>query len=509
MIAQHMTFFDILLWMAGASWVVLALIAVRQAIQGNRSLLAYLGMVAAIAVPTLTLLPGAAPALLGGLWLITLVVPGLLLRWIPKLMWQGRLHTALRLCRLIPFLQPLGPYRLIAVVHRFQCLREIGRTAEANRLATYFTRLPQPAQHQLHLLTLKSEQRWPELISLLTGDLSPENRLFRLRARAETADIAGMLTDFQALAEMRESHPVVFRHALIVVLAFAGQPQLLPPLLMCAASEIQTFWQATAHWAAGDASRAPAQLEALRQPRQPCLDAAITWRLAHPPSPVASLPPDLQQALLHLAQETAAQATRPSRAWFSWAILAVCTGMLIITESDEQPLIALWTYGAVDTYLGWLGNSWRFIAAGFLHANPMHLAMNSLGLLSFGPELERLLGRWRFLLLYLGAGIGGMALVQALSYLDDRGTFVVGASCSIMGLVGAELARIWRNRVPGQAWWQDPQLRRMGLIVGIQVVFDFSHASVSQAGHIGGFFSGLAIGLVIMRRAMPPGTARE
>jgi len=74
-----------------------------------------------------------------------------------------------------------------------------------------------------------------------------------------------------------------------------------------------------------------------------------------------------------------------------------------------------------------LGEWWRVITAAFLHIGPVHLAMNMLGLLIFGSELERALGRWRFLALYLLSVLGGAAAIQLFG---DPRTSGASSPCS-------------------------------------------------------------------------------
>ena len=139
------------------------------------------------------------------------------------------------------------------------------------------------------------------------------------------------------------------------------------------------------------------------------------------------------------------------------------------------------------------------MTSAFLHVDVIHLGMNGLALLVFGPTVERALRPVRFIVLYLGAAVGGMALVQALA---TKPTLVVGASASIMGLIAADLVRILRERTPGERWWGQPKLRSMALLLAIQVLFDLSHPHVSQAGHIGGFLAGLLLGLALIPRTV-------
>ena len=66
------------------------------------------------------------------------------------------------------------------------------------------------------------------------------------------------------------------------------------------------------------------------------------------------------------------------------------------------------------------GEWWRIVTSGFLHDNriPMgllHIGFNMLALYFLGPMLENVLGRARFLALYLVSGIAGSAGALALS----------------------------------------------------------------------------------------------
>src|SRR5205823_459694 len=84
---------------------------------------------------------------------------------------------------------------------------------------------------------------------------------------------------------------------------------------------------------------------------------------------------------------------------------------------------------------------WRIIAANFLHFGIAHLLANLLGLFILGRPLEFILGRLRFLIIYLLSGmiaVTSVMLLQHFGYLEPE--FLVGASGCIMGLVGASAA---------------------------------------------------------------------
>lgn len=78
---------------------------------------------------------------------------------------------------------------------------------------------------------------------------------------------------------------------------------------------------------------------------------------------------------------------------------------------------------------------WTVLSYGFLHStvNLLHLVGNMLGLFFIGRILEPILGRQRFLLLYLSSIlIGGMAYLAF--HLNDH-QYVVGASAGVFGIL--------------------------------------------------------------------------
>ena len=79
------------------------------------------------------------------------------------------------------------------------------------------------------------------------------------------------------------------------------------------------------------------------------------------------------------------------------------------------------------------GEWWRVLTSGFLHIGPIHLLFNMMALWVLGRDLETVLGRGRFLALYLVSLLGGAAAVM-LFYAPDEP--VAGASGAVFGLMG-------------------------------------------------------------------------
>ncbi len=145
--------------------------------------------------------------------------------------------------------------------------------------------------------------------------------------------------------------------------------------------------------------------------------------------------------------------------------------------------LSQWPYGVS---LG--GEWWRVFTAAFLHIGPVHLLMNMLGLLIFGSELERQLGRARFLALYLLSVLGGAVAIQLFG---DPRVPVAGASTAIYGLMGGLGVLMIARR-------QD--LRGLLTLLAINVFISFL-PGVSLLGHLGGLVAGaLAAGILLLAR---------
>nr|WP_152225155.1 rhomboid family intramembrane serine protease [Arthrobacter citreus] len=130
---------------------------------------------------------------------------------------------------------------------------------------------------------------------------------------------------------------------------------------------------------------------------------------------------------------------------------------------------------------------WRMLTAAFLHSPGFifHIAFNLYALWLLGRSLEPLLGRMRFILLYLVSALGGSIGVLILAPAFQA---VVGASGAIFGLFGA-LFVIQRQR--------GGDVKALLVLIGINLVLGFLYPSISWQAHLGGLLTGAACGAVL------------
>ncbi len=159
-------------------------------------------------------------------------------------------------------------------------------------------------------------------------------------------------------------------------------------------------------------------------------------------------------------------------------LLIVTTAIWLLQLSPFGRTIEIYfSYTPIATTIA----PWQMLTAAFLHGSWLHIIFNMYTLYIFGQVLEPMLGRARFLALYLISAFGGS--VAVLLFSDPTST-VLGASGAIYGLMGAYFILL---RAIGE---RSGQL--MGLIA-INLIFSFLNPGISWQAHIGGLAIGAAV----------------
>lgn len=132
------------------------------------------------------------------------------------------------------------------------------------------------------------------------------------------------------------------------------------------------------------------------------------------------------------------------------------------------------------------GEWYRIVTGAFLHSGLLHLAMNMILLWLLGSQLEPLLGRARFLALYMACLVGGSFGVLLVSPTAPT----VGASGAVFGLMGAAVIA---QRRSGIDVWRSG----IGGLIVINLLLTFAVPGISVGGHVGGLVAGVIVGAVV------------
>lgn len=160
---------------------------------------------------------------------------------------------------------------------------------------------------------------------------------------------------------------------------------------------------------------------------------------------------------------------------------------------QNDPLLAA-RFGSLPLLVAFRSEYYRLITAAFLHANLFHLLFNMGALLIFGSQVERLVGRARFLVVYLMAAVGGSVCSMVFQPTVSLG---VGASGALFGVLGAYLAVARTHRL---------EVRPILTIIGINLGYGFIEPAIDNWAHLGGLAVGLLLGLALVAadRLKPP-----
>jgi membrane associated rhomboid family serine protease len=133
------------------------------------------------------------------------------------------------------------------------------------------------------------------------------------------------------------------------------------------------------------------------------------------------------------------------------------------------------------------GDYWRLLTSAFMHYGPIHLGLNMVVLWFVGAPLEERMGRGRFLLLYLVAGLAGSAGALLVTPCSPT----AGASGAIFGLFAAAVVLELQHVSIFGPW--------IYTIIILNFAFTFSSADISVGGHVGGFIGGALAMLALSR----------
>lgn len=193
----------------------------------------------------------------------------------------------------------------------------------------------------------------------------------------------------------------------------------------------------------------------------------------------------------------------------SYLLIAANVIMFVITAISGVSVISprggdLLPWGANYAPLTYNGEWWRLFTSMFLHFGVIHLAVNMVTLYFIGSNLEPMLGKGRFLVSYICAGL--MGSVASLWWHSDGSAISAGASGAIFGIAGVFLALLTTNLIPASA--RKGMLQSIGIFVAYNIFNGLKENSgVDNAAHLGGLIGGMVIGYAYFL-TLRPGAAR-
>lgn len=146
------------------------------------------------------------------------------------------------------------------------------------------------------------------------------------------------------------------------------------------------------------------------------------------------------------------------------------------------------TFSGVNLYI-MEGEYWRLLTPTFMHSGFSHMLFNSFSLLLFGPALERMLGKGKFLTVYLVSGLlANIAtlLIEPLTYTH------VGSSGAIFGLFGYYLSII----IFRKHWLTKENAQIVLTLTVISIIMTFIQPNINVTAHLFGLLSGFLLGAV-------------
>ena len=456
-----------------------------------------------------------------GAWVLLVLVPAILFVIYHRCQAQQRFAAARRVGLVIRVFHPADGWREVPELMRAM---ELAQRGEQTAALGIYRRVEERGGMDALLAAAQSfriTNRWEEFMEWRRDNLGvdmlhqhPALLPLVLRGFGETGDPNGMVAWFEQFQERIERLPMVARHSCRLTLyAFCGQraqvEQLLNEALAHLPEDYQQYWKATAAQAAGADEEAREWLGRLVTSRDHLVRGAVGWRTEHP-LPLASALSDAAWLVLRRAERVQVEEERFNLRSGLWTRRARVTQGLILANlvmfgvemgsggSMDEPTLArlgalLIPEGAPP---GWW---WRLGSSLFLHYGAAHLSVNMLALAWLGPPVERALGRARYLALYLLAGIGSGAVVLLLT--SNRS--LVGASGSIMALIGAGAAITLRGWVREKARYAARQFLQFIMVIAAQTLFDIFTPQISFLAHASGLLLGFLIASILPHRGAP------
>lgn len=188
---------------------------------------------------------------------------------------------------------------------------------------------------------------------------------------------------------------------------------------------------------------------------------------------------------------------RKEPATLTLIIINIVVFLMVEFTGLSQDTLHMLDWGAAYTPLiVEKGEVYRLFTSMFLHFGIEHLINNMLVLFVLGSRLERVIGKLRFIVIYLAGGMTGSVLSLVWDLRQGEYAVSAGASGAVFAVMGAMIYVVIRNK--GRL--EDLSVRQILVMAAFSLYFGFASSGVDNAAHTGGLAAGFLLAVFCYHR---------
>jgi len=190
--------------------------------------------------------------------------------------------------------------------------------------------------------------------------------------------------------------------------------------------------------------------------------------------------------------------------WVTYLIIVINAVFFFFELTQGDAFIIRWSLVPARLIEHPLSDFPTLFTSMFMHAGWLHIVGNMLYLWVFGDNIEDRLGHFKFFIFYLVCGI--VATLAQMIFNINSNIPLLGASGAIAGVLGAYIILYPLARVRvllGCLIAPLPAIFFIGIWILLQFFYgvgslgDVAEGGVAYLAHIGGFFTGLIVGIFL------------
>ncbi len=193
---------------------------------------------------------------------------------------------------------------------------------------------------------------------------------------------------------------------------------------------------------------------------------------------------------------------RQQKAWITMTLIVLNILYFVYLEAagSSEDVLFMLEHGAMFGPLVLDGQEYyRLLTAVFMHFGINHIVNNMLVLFVLGDNLERALGKIKYLIFYLTCGVGANVVSMFLDMRQQNHAVSAGASGAIFGVIGGLLYAVLVNR--GRL--EDLSSSQLIIMIIFSLYFGFTSTGVDNVAHVAGLVIGIILAAILYRKPKP------